>query len=107
MLRVKCEHPTLMEIMEFATTYDQLDISAIASFELLSRRVALLEEAYAACPRNPRFEGHEYFAGLGRRTAAVSPALSQHVASALQPGAQISKERRKARDEAALATGKK
>ena len=99
--RVRHEHAHLMEVMEFAMVYDQVDISALACFELVCRRVALLEEAYSANPKNPRFEGSEHFTGLGRRSAAVAPTLSQHVASALQSEAQIAKERRKAREESA------
>jgi hypothetical protein len=101
--RVKHEHSTLMEILEWAMVYDQLDVSALSCFELLSRRVQLLEEAYAANPKAPRFEGGEYFQGLGRRNAAVDPALTQYVAQQLQSDAMIQKERRKAREEAALA----
>jgi hypothetical protein len=101
--RVKHEHATLMEILEWAMVYDQLDVSALSCFELLSRRVQLLEEAYAANPKAPRFDGGEYFQGLGRRNAAVDPALTQYVAQQLQSDAMIQKERRKAREEAALA----
>ena len=105
--RVKYEHGCLMEILEWAVVYDQVDVSALACFELLARRVALLEEAYTANPKNPRFEGSEHFQGLGRRTAAISPALTSFVASSLQSEALIQKERRKAREEAALAAGGK
>ncbi len=101
--RVRHEHSTLMEILEWALTYDQLDVSALVSFELLSRRVQLLEEAYTANPKNPRFEGSEFFQGLGRRTAAVAPQLTSYAATQLQSEAQIAKERRKAREEATLA----
>ncbi len=87
--------------------YDQLDVSALACFEVLARRVALLEECYTANPKNPRFEGTEHFSGLGRKTAAVAPDLSKHVATALQAESQIAKERRKAREEASLAAGSK
>ena len=101
--RVKHEHGCLMEMLEWALTYDQLDVSSLASFELLSRRVQLLEEAYTANPKAPRFEGSDHFQGLGKRTAAVAPQLTAHVAQQLQGEAQIQKERRKAREEAALA----
>ena len=83
--------------------YDQLDVSALVSFELLARRVALLEEAYTANPKAPRIEGSDYFLGLGRRGAAISPALTQHVALSLHADAAIQKERRRAREEQALA----
>ena len=55
--RVKHEHQNLMEILEYAMVYDQVDVSALSSFELLARRVALLEEAYTANPKNPRLGG--------------------------------------------------
>ncbi|CAK0900570.1 unnamed protein product [Prorocentrum cordatum] len=101
--RVKHEHGSLMEILETALTYDQLDVSALASFEILSRRIQLLEEAYTSNPKAPRFEGSEHFQGLGRKVAAVAPLLTSHVALQLQGEAAIQKERRKAREEAALA----
>ena len=75
----------------------------IGCFELLSRPVALLEEAYTANPKAPRFEGSDHFLGLGRRGAAIAPSLTKHIAEALQADAQIAKERRKAREEQALA----
>ena len=55
--RVRHERSTPMEVIEWVLTYDQLDVLALASFELLSRRVHLLEEAYTANPKNPRFDG--------------------------------------------------
>ena len=78
-------------------------MSALVCYEVLSRRVALLEEVYTANPKQPRFDGEDVFMGLGRRTAAIAPALSKHVADSLQADAAIQKERRKAREEAALA----
>ena len=101
--RVKHEHQLLMDMLEWGVVYDQLDVSALVSFELLARRVALLEEAYTSNPKAPKFDGADYFLGLGRRNAAVAPALTKFVAESLQADAQIQKERRKAREEAALA----
>ncbi|CAK0837444.1 unnamed protein product, partial [Prorocentrum cordatum] len=95
--RVRHEHGSLMEILETALTYDQLDVSALASFEILSRRVQLLEEAYTSNPKAPRFDGSEHFQGLGRKVAAVAPQLTSHVALQLQGEAAIQKERRKER----------
>ncbi|CAK0853814.1 unnamed protein product [Prorocentrum cordatum] len=97
--RVKHEHGSLMEILEYALTYDQLDVSSLASFEILARRVQLLEEAYTSNPKAPRFEGGQHFQGLGRRVAAAAPMRTSHVAGQLQGEAQIQKERRKAREE--------
>ncbi|CAK0813573.1 unnamed protein product, partial [Prorocentrum cordatum] len=83
--KVKHEHGSLMEILENDLTYDQLDVSSLASFEILARRA-------------PSFEGSEHYQGLGRRVAAVAPTLTSLVAGQLQGEAQIQKERRKARE---------
>ena len=106
--RVKYEHGLLCDIIELAVSYDQLDISSLASFELAVRRVQMLEEAYAANPKQPRFDSQSklHFMGQGRRNSAVAPALVAHVASELRDEASVAKERRKAREEAALAAKK-
>ncbi|CAK0881159.1 unnamed protein product [Prorocentrum cordatum] len=101
--RVKYEHGSPVEILEWAITYDKLGVSALASFELLARRIVLLNEAYTANPKSPRFKGSEHFQGLGKKAAAVAPQLTSHVALQLQGEAQIQKERLMAREEATLA----
>eukprot|EP00959_Pyramimonas_sp_CCMP1952_P078303 1637001-Pyramimonas_sp.AAC.1 len=65
-----------MEILDYALTYAQLDVSSLASFEILARRVQFLEEAYTSNPKAPRCEGSERYQGLGRRVAAVAPMLT-------------------------------
>ena len=55
-----------------------------------------------ANPKQPKFDGADHFQGLGRRNLAVMPELQIHVADSLKTEAAISKERRKAREEAAL-----
>ena len=104
--RVKYEHGLLCDIIELAVVYDQLDISSLASFELATRRVQMLEEAYAANPKQPRFDSQLHFMGQGRRASAVAPSLIAHVASELRDEAAVAKERRKAREESALAAKK-
>ena len=68
----------------------------------------MLEEAYAANPKQPRFDAQSqlHFMGQGRRSSAVAPALVAHVAAELRDEASVAKERRKAREEAALAAKK-
>jgi hypothetical protein len=99
--RVRHEHSLLMEMLECAMVYDQLDVSALVSCELLSCSVALSEEAYTVDSKAPRVEGSDYFSGLGRRGAAIAPSRTQHVAPSLQADALIQKERREAREEQA------
>ena len=91
-----------MEFLKWAICYDQLDVSSLACFEIASRRVQLLEEAYSVNPKAPRFEGSDHFRGLGKRNLAVMPELASHVADSLKTEAAISMERRKAREEASL-----
>eukprot|EP00971_Amphidinium_carterae_P343138 6482725-Amphidinium_carterae.1 len=101
--RVRYEHAMLMEMLEAATIYDQIDISSLCSFELLARRVSVLEEAYYSNPKAPRFDGSEHLQGLGKRGAAIMPALTEYASKQMQSEAAIQKERRKAREEQALA----
>ena len=66
----------------------------------------MLEEAYGSNPKQPRFDAQSHFMGQGRKTTAVAPALVAHVAGELKDEAQVAKERRKAREEAALLSKK-
>ena len=100
--RVKYEHSHLCDMLQMATTYDQLDVSSLGCFELLVRRLQMLEEAYGANPKAPRFDAQSHFMGQGKKTVAVAPALVAHVAGELRDEAAVAKERRKAREEASL-----
>ena len=100
--RVRYEHGLLCDVLQHGVTYDQLDISSLASFELVARRLQMLEEAYGANPKQPRFDAQLHFMGQGRKTVAIAPSLTAHVASELRDEASVAKERRKAREEAAL-----
>ena len=91
-----------MDFLKWAICYDQVDVSSLACFEIASRRVQLLEEAYSVNPKAPRFDGSDHFQGLGKRKLAVMPELASHVAVSVKTEAAIPKERRKARDEASL-----
>jgi hypothetical protein len=104
--RVRHEHQILCEVLQTAMVYDQLEVSALCCFELLCRRLQLIEEAYSSNPKTPSFDGQSHFMGQGKRQVAIAPALSAHVASELRDEAAISKERRKAREEAALRSKK-
>ena len=64
----------------------------------------MLEEAYGSNPKQPRFDAQSHFMGQGKKAVAVAPALSSFVASELRDEASVAKEKRKAREEAALRT---
>ena len=96
------EHGLLCDVLQTAMTYDQLEVSSLCCFELVARRLQLLEEAYSASPKAPRFDGQSHFMGQGRKQVAIAPALTAHVAGELRDEAAVAKERRKAREEHAL-----
>ena len=100
--RVKYEHAHLCDMLQMAVSYDQLDVSSLGCFELLVRRLRMLEEAYGANPKAPRFDAQNHFMGQGKKNVAVAPALVAHVAGELRDEAAVAKERRKAREEASL-----
>ena len=89
-------------MLQMAMTYDQLDVSSLRCFELLVRRLQMLEEAYGASPKAPCFDALSFFMGQGKKTVAVAPALVAHVAGELCDEAAVAKERRKKREEASL-----
>ena len=72
-----------------AVCYDQLDISSLGCFELLVRRLQVVEGAYDANLTS-------------RIEAAVAVASAAHVAGELGDEATVAEERREARDDAAL-----
>ena len=109
------EHETIMRVLETAATYDQLRISECASFELLSRRLQLIEERYAKllseAETGKDLEDRDYeaalFMGASRPngSALICPALTEFIATRLREEASVLKERRKGREERQLARG--
>ena len=94
----------LTQVIEVASTVDQLSIPSLLSFEYLVRRLQLFEEAHMIAPSAPVYEGSEHWLGTGRRKGGmlISPALSKHVASRVKAETEIATERRKAREERRL-----
>ena len=82
--RVKYEHAHLCDMLQMAVSYDQRDVSSLGCFELLVRRLHMLEEAYGANPKAPRFDAQNHFMGQGRKSVAVAPALVAHVVGELR-----------------------
>lgn len=100
------EDETLAKILDIAITYDSLNISNLASFELLCRRRQLIGEAHSYNPSSPSYQGADFWLGdkYKHGGAIVVPALSDHVSKKLQAESAILKERRKL--EEAKAKGK-
>lgn len=83
--------------VDLAISYDCLQISNLASFEMLARRRQLLAEAHSYDPSAPNFQGADYWMGnrCKQGGAIVMSSLTEHVAKRLQADSQILKERRK------------
>ena len=95
--RALYEDEALARIMDVAMSYDALNISNLACFELLVRRRQLIAEAHPHNPSAPSYEGADYYMGTLHRPggAVVVPKLTEHVSRKLQADSQILKERRK------------
>ncbi len=98
--RSRFEHHVLSEVLERAVTYDCLQVSNPASFEIVSRRLQHIEQAHIENPNAADYSGAEFFMGSAERKggALVAPALALHVASEFRDEASIAKEQRKARE---------
>ena len=97
-------HDLIGYILELALSYDQLDISNLASMEMVARVYQLLEETKGTM----MVEGLEHYIGRSKtggrkRGVALAPSLAKHVTTNLGTDIEILKQRRKAREEEAAA----
>ncbi|CAK0825610.1 unnamed protein product, partial [Prorocentrum cordatum] len=103
-------------LMEVALTIDQVQVCSLASFELISRRYQMWESARKDLLRevdagsaggDDWLNERSLFLGVKnlRSSAIAMPELEDFVARELPTRAAVLKERRKAREEAALAKG--
>ena len=91
------EDQVLSQILDAAISYDCLQVSNLACFELLVRRRQLLAEAHSHDPMAPNYQGADYWMGSKYKHggAIVINSLTEHVARRLQADSQIMKEKRK------------
>jgi hypothetical protein len=101
-------HELGCEMIEIAHSYDQLQTSNLASFELLARWLQMIEHSVAQNPKKPDFQNQHLFLGTASRvtTGGLTNSLAKHVASRAAEEAAVLKEQRKAREERALVTKK-
>ena len=101
------EDETLAQILDTAITYDALNVSNLAAFELLVRRRQLIASAHSHNASAPSYDGADYYLGNRYRQggAIVVPALTDHVSKKLQADSAILKERRKLAEAKAGAKG--
>lgn len=91
------EDEVLARVLDAAVTYDCLNISNLASMELVVRRRQLLADAHSSSPGAPSYLGAEHYMGQTYKAGGgiVVPTLTDHVSKQLQAQSQIMKEKRK------------
>lgn len=88
----------LAEVFYQAVTYDQLNVSSLASFELMGRRWQLILDAHSSDSQKPNYEGSIYYSGLEHQRFGIMPDLSAHVARRMKEDVQVEIQRGKARE---------
>lgn len=96
--RVYHELKTCCEILEKAGCYDQFNLAALSSMEILVRRVQTIIDAYDVNPSKPCYDSARYYSGLASSADGVSPELRAYVARRARDDAEVEKQRQKARE---------
>ena len=104
-------HLAAAKVMQLAVQYDQLNVGHLASLELVARQFQLCEEKHkhkfttTGGEAGDAFDDQHLFFGTSqtRYEICVCPELSEWIAEELHKEAATNKERRKAREERALA----
>ena len=104
-------HDAARRSLELFCCHDQLQVGALAGCEFLARQVQLVEEKWkdrilGKTDGDLASEAHLFGGMTARCTICVSPELSSWVALELSKESAVLKERRKAREERALAKPK-
>jgi hypothetical protein len=106
------EHATILEAIKLAGSYDQMDVSNLASIEVLMRRAQTIEYCYQDRVREnqntqhqkygPRLtlEEQSAFMGVSRTDMCmIDPALLSHIKDHVKEDAELAKNLRLAREE--------
>ena len=105
------EHEMICRALEVGLCYDQLQVSALAAFEIIARQLQIVEDRLAYKFDNDAQEtAHDYhiMSGFKHRAAlCICPELRTYIATEHSKESAILKERRKAREERSLAHPKK
>jgi len=103
------EHFCISKVLKVAAEIDQLNLPTLLSFELLGRRLQLIEAAQQHSPANPDYTSAADYRGWGpqRGAALVAPSLRRHVATSARERVEVMKELRKQGEELRLKYPKK
>jgi len=107
------EHSLLCKVLLWAYSYDHMNVGNLASFELLVRRIQMIEYKKRGSMKDSTVDGlgqeDKIFLGteLAKGTICFSPKLRLHLASQLETEGKMLKGQRLAREERALLSNKK
>ena len=104
--RVYYELKTIIDALEYAGCYDQINLGSLVFAELLCLRVQAIVDAYENNPSKPSFENAKYFSGLKSLSDAVSPDLKSFAARKAKEETEVEKQRQKVRELRGKADGK-
>ena len=101
------EHETICRLLETAVCYDQLQVGALASFEVLARELQITEDKMShrfSSQSNETMHDYHIMSGFKNRSAlCICPELRSYMSLETAKESAILKERRKAREERTLA----
>ena len=100
------EHRNLLEVLRLGLCRDQLDITNLLSFELVTRRIVQIEIAISRSPSSPDFTGLDVLmeSPISESGAAHTKALDSWLTDRLKERAHIQKQSRLYREEQSLAS---
>ena len=98
------EHGLLCMTLGISGCYDQLNLSALAGMERVSKRLQLIKESKTA-DGAAAYEGAKFFVGYWKTRALVASELGRRVTHKVQEEVSVMKERRKHAEERGLARG--
>ena len=107
------DHETAMKIIEYSLTFDQINISELAGYELLLRKAQLIELKYkqrslrSGGGLDASLEDEHLYLGMHatRGQLMICPELETFVAAEMAKEGQVMKEKRKLKEEKKLAKG--
>jgi hypothetical protein len=102
--RVRIEHEVLSKICELIASYDQINAANSAGVEVAVERLQMIESAYQKGPNAPEWDRTDEWLGntLKEDGTLIAPFRIKKISEARKAENEITKERRKAREEAAL-----
>ena len=96
--RIYHETVPLLQALEWGGSYDQLNISALFSFEILSRRIQVILQAYHNSPGRPTYEHAQHYNPLGNPLDGVVPELRKLGVTRVKEDAEVERTRQKAQE---------